>query len=93
VETLRFLYDEALAEEDVIGLSIGSRPDCVPDETLALIRSYGIRAHVWLEFGVQSLQDRTLTGISYSASRKSSTVTFSMIGSFLSISAAAHGNP
>jgi radical SAM protein (TIGR01212 family) len=63
VERLKALYDEALAEEDVIGLSIGTRPDCVPDETLALIRSYGSQAHVWLEFGIQSLHDRTLREI------------------------------
>jgi radical SAM protein (TIGR01212 family) len=63
METLRTLYDEALAEEDVIGLSIGTRPDCLPDETLALIRSYSERHHVWLEFGVQSLHDRTLQAI------------------------------
>jgi len=63
VENLRALYDEALAEEDVIGLSIGTRPDCVPDETLALIRSYAEWSHVWLEFGLQSIHDRTLNQI------------------------------
>ena len=63
VEKLRALYDEALAEEDVIGLSIGTRPDCVPDETLALIRFYAERFHVWLEFGLQSIHDRTLGAI------------------------------
>ncbi len=63
VDKLRALYDEALAEEDVIGLSIGTRPDCVPDETLALIRSYAERSHVWLEFGLQSIHDRTLRAI------------------------------
>ena len=63
LETLRALYDEALAEGDVIGLSIGTRPDCLPDETLALIRSYAEWHHVWLEFGVQSLHDRTLKEI------------------------------
>jgi len=63
VETLRARYDEALAEEDVIGLSIGTRPDCVSDETLALIRSYAERYHVWLEFGLQSISDRTLAAI------------------------------
>jgi radical SAM protein (TIGR01212 family) len=63
VENLRALYDEAMAEEDVIGLSIGTRPDCVPDETLALIRSYAERSHVWLEFGLQSIHDRTLGAI------------------------------
>jgi uncharacterized protein len=60
LENLRALYDEALAVQDVIGLSIGTRPDCVPDETLALIRSYAERSHIWLEFGLQSIHDRTL---------------------------------
>jgi uncharacterized protein len=63
VAKLRALYDEALAEEDVIGLSIGTRPDCVPDEVLALIRSYAERSHIWLEFGLQSIHDRTLGAI------------------------------
>jgi radical SAM protein (TIGR01212 family) len=63
VERLRTLYDEALREADIIGLSIGTRPDCVPDETLALIRSYAERTHVWLEFGLQSIHDRTLKRI------------------------------
>jgi uncharacterized protein len=63
VADLRALYDEALAAEDVIGLSIGTRPDCVPDETLDLIRSYAERSHVWLEFGLQSIHDRTLGAI------------------------------
>lgn len=62
-EKLRALYDEALAEEDVIGLSIGTRPDCVPDRTLALIRSYADRCQVWIELGLQSIHDRTLRAI------------------------------
>lgn len=62
-EKLRALYDEALAEEDVIGLSIGTRPDCLSDGALALIRSYAERHHVWLEFGLQSFHDRTLRAI------------------------------
>lgn len=63
VEKLKALYDEALAQDDVIGLSIGTRPDCVPDETLDLIRSYAERYHVWLELGLQSIHDRTLRAI------------------------------
>jgi hypothetical protein len=63
LEKLQDLYDKALTEEDVIGLSIGTRPDCVPDETLALIRSYAKRCDVWLEFGLQSIHDRTLMAI------------------------------
>ncbi len=57
---LRNLYDEALGNEDVIGLSIGTRPDCVPDEVIALLQAYGEKHHVWVEFGLQSIHDRTL---------------------------------
>jgi uncharacterized protein len=60
LEHLRALYDEALAEEDVVGLSVGTRPDCVPDTVLDLLAVYGQRRHVWLELGLQSLHDRTL---------------------------------
>ena len=63
VEKLRVLYDEALAEEDVIGLSVGTRPDCVPDPVLDLLAAYGEHSHVWLELGLQSIHDRTLFAI------------------------------
>jgi len=60
VAKLRKLYDEALAEDDIIGLAIGTRPDCVPPETLSLLRTYAQNRHVWLELGLQSIHDRTL---------------------------------
>lgn len=61
VDTLRALYDEALAEPGVIGLSIGTRPDCVPPPVLDLLADYRARGHeVWLEPGLQSAFDATL---------------------------------
>jgi len=64
VEELRRLYDEALDfSPHIVGLSVGTRPDCVPDEVLGLLASYRERAHVWLEFGVQSLHAPTLERI------------------------------
>lgn len=60
VEKLRALYDEALAQPDVVGLSIGTRPDCVDDEILGLLEGYAGRSHVWVEYGLQSIHDRTL---------------------------------
>ncbi|QTR46327.1 TIGR01212 family radical SAM protein [Thiothrix litoralis] len=61
LEVLKPLYDLALAEPDVIGLSIGTRPDCVPDAVLDLLASYRDQGHeVWLELGLQSSFDRTL---------------------------------
>jgi len=60
VEKLRKLYDEALDFEDVVGLAIGTRPDCVPDSVLDLIEEYAQNYHVWLEYGIQSVHLRTL---------------------------------
>ena len=60
VDKLKLLYDKALTPEDVVGLSIGTRPDCVDDEKLDLIASYGQNKEVWLEFGLQSANDKTL---------------------------------
>ncbi len=40
VEKLRALYDEAILQEDVIGLSIGTRPDCIDEEILSLLQGY-----------------------------------------------------
>jgi uncharacterized protein len=64
IERLERLYSEALAEPDVIGLSIGTRPDCVPDPVLDLLAGYQDEGHeVWLELGLQSAFDKTLERI------------------------------
>lgn len=63
VERLRALYDEALSVPDVVGLIVGTRPDCLPEETLDLLCSYATRSYFWLELGLQSHLDRTLSAI------------------------------
>jgi radical SAM protein (TIGR01212 family) len=61
VDELARLYDQALAEPDVIGLSIGTRPDCVPGSVLDLLAAYQEKGlEVWLELGLQSAYDETL---------------------------------
>ena len=61
VTKLKALYEEALAEPDMAGLSIGTRPDCVPDVVLDLLVDYQHRGFVvWLELGLQSAFDETL---------------------------------
>nr|VFJ98082.1 MAG: hypothetical protein BECKLFY1418A_GA0070994_10789 [Candidatus Kentron sp. LFY]VFJ98401.1 MAG: hypothetical protein BECKLFY1418B_GA0070995_11194 [Candidatus Kentron sp. LFY] len=61
VEHLRSLYDEALAAPDVIGISVGTRPDCVPAAVLDLLAEYRDRGfEIWLELGLQSCFDETL---------------------------------
>jgi uncharacterized protein len=63
VGKLRALYDEALLQEDVIGISIGTRPDCVDEGILDLLQGYAKTKHVWIEYGLQSIHDRTLERI------------------------------
>ncbi len=60
VETLKLLYDEALAVEDIVGLSIGTRPDCVGQSVLELLQDYAQEYLIWLEYGLQSANDATL---------------------------------
>jgi radical SAM protein (TIGR01212 family) len=62
-EQLRRLYDEALAVADVVGLIVGTRPDCLPPHTLELLADYHRKTYFWLELGLQSPLDRTLQAI------------------------------
>lgn len=64
VETLKALYEEAMVQTNIVGLCIGTRPDCVPDAALDLLAGYQERGfEVWLELGLQSAQDVTLARI------------------------------
>jgi radical SAM protein (TIGR01212 family) len=61
VETLQKLYDSALAFDDIVGLMIGTRPDCLPNEVLDLIASYKRNDfELWLEIGMQTTHDTSL---------------------------------
>ena len=60
IDKLKELYDEALGEEGVVGMSIGTRPDCIPDGIVDLFQDYAMKSHIWLELGLQSMHDRTL---------------------------------
>ncbi|MFH1861027.1 MAG: TIGR01212 family radical SAM protein [bacterium] len=62
-ERLKLLYDVALQDRDVVGLCIGTRPDCVDNNILSLIEGYAKNYHVWLEYGLQSIHDHTLKAI------------------------------
>lgn len=60
VEKLRRLYSQALAHPQIVGLVIGTRPDCVPEDVLALIEELARNTYVSLEYGMQSMHDRSL---------------------------------
>ncbi len=57
---LKRLYGEALGVPDVVGLTIGTRPDCVSDEVLDHLEEISGERLVWMEYGLQSSHDDTL---------------------------------
>jgi uncharacterized protein len=59
-ELLRRLWDEALSVPDIVGLIVGTRPDCLPPEVISLLAEYARQTYLWLELGLQSPVDRTL---------------------------------
>ena len=62
-DRLKNLYEQALAIENVVGLSIGTRPDCVNEPILKLLQGYADNYLVWIEYGLQSANDSTLAFI------------------------------
>ncbi|KGF43729.1 radical SAM protein [Prevotella bivia DNF00320] len=60
VQHLMKLYDEALQVENVVGLVIGTRPDCVSDELLDYFTQLNKRTFLLVEYGVESCNDKTL---------------------------------
>ncbi|MBN2417444.1 TIGR01212 family radical SAM protein [bacterium] len=60
LDTLQSCYDQATAFPDVVGLVVGTRPDCVNEEILALLDSYADTRDVWIEYGLQSIHEKTL---------------------------------
>jgi uncharacterized protein len=63
LSVLRRIYQEALASPDVVGLAIGTRPDCVPDDVLDYLQDLSKDRLIIMEFGLQSANDATLLRI------------------------------
>ncbi len=63
VEQLRNMYEEALQVQDVVGIVIGTRPDCVSDELLDYLEKLNQRTFVLVEYGIESANDVTLRRI------------------------------
>ena len=59
VERLRALYEEAMSCPDVVALSIATRPDCLPDEVVALLTELNQKKPVWVELGLQTIHEKT----------------------------------
>ena len=60
VERLRPLYEQAIAHPQVVGMAIGTRPDCVPAEVLDLLAEFTARTFLSVEYGMQTIHDRSL---------------------------------
>ena len=63
LEVLRTRYEEALKVDGCVGLVIGTRPDCMPEELLDYLQELARRAYVMVEYGVESTDDATLRRI------------------------------
>lgn len=63
VDTLKDLYEEALKTDDVVGLAIGTRPDCMPDELLDYLEELNRRTFLIVEYGIETANDETLRRI------------------------------
>ena len=74
IDSLRRMYEEALAEEDVVGLVIGTRPDCISAPLLDYLEELSRQTFLIVEYGIESANDATLRrinrGHTFECSRK-----------------------
>ncbi|WP_411907179.1 TIGR01212 family radical SAM protein, partial [Salmonella enterica] len=64
VQVLRSLYQQAVSQASIVGLCVGTRPDCVPQAVVDLLCEYKDQGYeVWLELGLQTAHDKTLRRI------------------------------
>ncbi|MBY6053253.1 TIGR01212 family radical SAM protein [Cytobacillus firmus] len=59
VEVLRDMYERVLEQEGVVGLSIATRPDCLPDDVVDYLAELNKRTYLWVELGLQTVHERT----------------------------------
>ena len=79
LDTLQRRYEEALSAEDVVGIVIGTRPDCVSNEVLNYLESLNRQTFMIMEYGIESVSDDTLRrvnrGHNFECSRRAITET------------------
>ena len=59
IEVIKQQFEAALAQENVVGISIGTRPDCLPDEVVEYLAELNERTYLWVELGLQTVHERT----------------------------------
>lgn len=63
IENLKRIYEEALNTEDVVGIVIGTRPDCMPDKLLDYLEHLNRQTFLIVEYGIETANDETLKRI------------------------------
>ena len=59
VDYLRTLFERAITHPDIVTLSVGTRPDCLGDEVVALLKELNGQKPVWVELGLQTIHEKT----------------------------------
>jgi radical SAM protein (TIGR01212 family) len=89
LEKLKILYEEALNYPGVVGLIIGTRPDCIDDEKLEYIKELSERYYIAIEYGIESCYNKTLIRINRGHSFEDAVFTLEKTAA-LGINAGAH---
>ena len=59
IEHLRSVYEEAIKHPNIVGLAIATRADCLSEEVLELLSEFNEKTHLWIEIGLQTVNDKT----------------------------------
>ena len=60
IQTLKQKYEEAINDKDVVGIIIGTRPDCVSDNLLDYLETLSKQTFVLVEYGIETTNNKTL---------------------------------
>ena len=59
IDYLRSVYEEAIKHPNIVGLAIATRADCLSEEVLGLLSEFNEKTHLWIEIGLQTVNDKT----------------------------------
>ena len=59
IENLKIKYNSGLIDDRIVALAIATRPDCITEEIVKLIKEYSVKYYVWVELGLQTANDNT----------------------------------
>lgn len=78
IANLKLKYDSALIDDRIVALAVATRPDCITEEVVKLLKSYSEKYYVWVELGLQTANDQTgiLINRGYSSKQFSDAVVF-----------------